>query len=53
VKPPSQRLHESLFPATVAGLRWPTGVADIHDIDVDDVIAAVERLLAGRSRAAG
>jgi heptosyltransferase II len=53
VKPLSQRLHESLFPATVAGLRWPTGVADIHDIDVDDVIAAVDRLLAGRSRAAG
>jgi len=53
VKPLSQQLHEAIFPATVAGLRWPTGVADIHDIDVDDVIAAIERLLAGRSRAAG
>ena len=53
VKPLSERLYESLFPATVAGLRWPTGVADIHDIDVDDVIKAAERLLAGRSRAAG
>jgi len=53
VKPLSQQLHEALFPATVAGLRWPTGVADIHDIDVDDVITAVDRLLAARSRAAG
>lgn len=53
VKPLRQRLHERLFPATIAGLRWPTGVADIHDIDVDVVIAAVDRLLAGRSRAAG
>ena len=53
VKPLSQQFHEAIFPATVAGLRWPTGVADIHDIDVDDVIAAIERLLAGRSRAAG
>ena len=52
-KPLSQWLHEALFPATVAGLRWPTGIADIHDIDVDDVIAAIERLLAGLSRAAG
>jgi len=50
VKPLSQRLHEAIFPATIAGLRWPTGVADIHDIVVDDVIAAVDRLLAGAGR---
>lgn len=53
VKPLRQRLHETLFPATVAGLRWPTGVADIEAIDVETVIAAIDRLLTVRSRAAG
>lgn len=48
-----QRLHEAIFPAAVAGLGWPTGVADIHDIDVDTVTAAIGRLLSGHSRAAG
>ena len=53
VKSLGQRLHEASFPATVAGLRWPTGIADVHDIAVDDVIAAIERLLPVRNRAAG
>lgn len=48
-----RRLREAILPATVAGLRWPTGIADIREIDVDDVIAAIERLLAPRRRAAG
>ena len=51
VKPLRQRLHEAIFPAEVSGLRWPTGVADVHDITVDDVVAAVDRLLAGSDRA--
>ena len=53
VKPLSQRLHESLFPGTVAGLRWPTGAADVRDIGIDEVSAAADRLLtvAGRSLA--
>lgn len=54
VRPIGQRLHEAFFPASIAGLRWPTGVADISAIAVDEVIAAIDRRLpaAGR-RAAG
>jgi len=44
-KSPAARLRETLFPATVAGLRWPTGTARIDAIGVDEVLAAVDRLL--------
>lgn len=44
------RLHETLVPARVAGLRWPTGTARIDDIAVDDVTAAIDRLLPATAR---
>lgn len=44
------RLHETLFPARVAGLRFPTGTARIDDIAIDDVMAAVDRLLPASAR---
>ena len=53
VKPIGQRVREALFPASVAGLRWPTGIAEVRDITVDDVVAAVDRLLPVDSRALG
>lgn len=51
VKTLACRLHEALFPAGVAGLRWPTGVARIDDIGVEAVIAAAGRLLPSAARA--
>jgi heptosyltransferase-2 len=51
VKSLHERLHEAFFPATVAGLGWPIGAADVRDIGVDEVIGAADRLLAGAGRA--
>lgn len=44
------RLAESLFPARAAGLRWPTGAARLDAIGVDDVMAAIDRLLPAAAR---
>ena len=43
------RLHEAVFPGSVAGLRWPTGAARIDAIGTDEVMAAVDRLLGAPS----
>ena len=44
------RLHETLFPRSVAGLHWPTGAARIDAIRTDEVMAAVDRLLPAAAR---
>ena len=49
-KSPATRIHEALFPSGVEGLRWPTGTARIDDIAVDDVMAAIDRLLPAAER---
>lgn len=46
----AQRLHEALFPAGTAGLRWPTGTARIDAIGTDEVMAAIDRLLPAAAR---
>ncbi len=45
-----ERLEESLFPARVAGLRWPTGAARIDAIGTEAVMAAIDRLLPSAAR---
>ncbi|RLS34011.1 MAG: glycosyltransferase family 9 protein [Planctomycetota bacterium] len=47
-RPWALRLRQALFPLRGSDLHWPIGTAAMNDIGVEQVEAAIDRLLAGR-----
>ena len=47
-RPWALRLQQALFPLRGSDLHWPIGTAAMNDIGVEQVEAAIDRLLAGR-----